>query len=163
MSKSSNKVICTECFEYGYLTKEGKYFKVAHNIRIKKGKWTVVKCHIGTGERTLDKFRVIAKNRPDVFDPKLLMRIEQNLPKSFEEDHGEELESPDIAKLITKIFELSKSLGEGWVETKHALYRDGIWNIGQCPHCDQDVQFLFTRSGNHRYVKMIKPKSKTEN
>ena len=163
MSKSSHKVICPKCFEYGYLTKEGKYFKVAHNIRIKKGDWIVKRHHIGTAEKVLEKFREISKNRPDVFDPKLFQEIKDNLPKSFDQEYKEQIKSSSEATLITKIFELSKSLGEGWVETRHALYRDGIWNRANCPHCGEEVQFLFMRDGNFRNVKLSKPKSKTEN
>jgi len=153
-SKSKHQVICYVCGGWGYLTKDGKYYKVTHNRRVKKGEWTTKKCHLGSGKKTLTKLRLIAENNPDVIEPGILKEIEDNLPKSFEQEYSEKLESSGVATLITKVLELSKSLGEGWISLYKARFHDWNWSKchwSKCPYCDQRVGVVFLYA-DHRVL-----------
>jgi len=153
-SKQNHKVNCFLCKREGYLIKDGPYWKIAHNLRTKKGKWTVKKCHLGNLQTVLQKIEKISNSRLDKIDSNLVKMIKDNIPKNVK---VEKIDT-HLSKLITNVFNLAKNLGEGWIETRKS--RIGyVWNKAKCPHCEQDVQFLFWKEGNHRLVRLDIPKS----
>ena len=137
----------------GYLIKVGNYWKIAHNVRVKKGEFIVKKCHLGKLSKVLEKIESISRDRPDSLDPNLIQQIKNSLPENTE---PEEINA-QLSELITNVFNLSKSLGEGWKVTKKTRF-GGVWNIQKCPHCDQKIQFLFMKERQYKYVKLQKAK-----
>ena len=100
------------------------------------------------------KVEKISNSRPDKIDSNLVKMIMNDIPKNAE---PEKIDT-QLSELITNVFNLAKNLGEGWTETRKS--RIGyVWNKAKCPHCEQDVQFLFWKEGNHRLVRLDIPKS----
>jgi len=150
-----SKVQCFVCKRgEGYLIKDGHYWKIAHNIRTRRGVWSVKKCHLGSLETVLKKMEKISAVRPDKIDSKIIQTIKDNIPRK---DKPVKLDT-ELSKLINNVFKLAKNLGDGWIEGKKS--RTGYaWNVTKCPQCELNVQFLFWKQGNHRLVKLDIPKS----
>lgn len=152
-SKNNHKVICFLCKKDGYLVKDGNYWKIAHNVRRKKGEWTVKKCHLGNLQATLEKIEKISASRPDKIDTNIVKMLMDDIPKNTKPEKMD----IQLSQLINNVFNLAKNLGKGWIESRKSKM-GYTWNIAKCPHCDQNVQFLFWKQGNHRLVKLDIPK-----
>jgi len=149
----NSKIHCFVCDSNGYLTKEGKYYKVVHNVRISKGNWKTRKCHLGSASKLLDNLDYISEKRPDVLDPSLLTEIKDNLPRTFRKGKTT-IENNYVANLIMRVFELSKNLGKGWKSLYNKEYFS--WNKSKCPHCDQKVSVFVMKHRNTSLFKLDK-------
>lgn len=145
---------CPVCLIPGYLVRDGKYYKIAHNVRNKDNKrWTVVKHHLGNLKKTIIEFEIISEKRPDVIpsniinDLKNRLKDASNLRKPIPQDD-------QLQNLIRVVFALSLALGKGWKQ----LYSKGDrhWVSADCPHCNEKITAFFMRYRNKYFLKLDK-------